>query len=39
MFSIAEAYEDMARVAEGSYASYLKEERIVCFGGRVFLCI
>ena len=39
MFRLAEAYQGMARVAEESYASYLREERIVCFGGRVFLCI
>jgi len=39
MFRLAEAYQGMARVAEQSYASYLKEERIVRFRGRVFLCI
>src|SRR5262249_36859635 len=39
MFRIAEAYQDMAHMVEQSYASYLKEHRIVCFGDRVFLCI
>jgi hypothetical protein len=39
MVRIAEGYQGMARLAEQSYASYLKEERIVCFGGRVFLCV